>query len=133
MTRTLTSTPSSLAAVLDADEYPEADGINEQLALGERFSKLDSGDDNSLFTSSGEGSGGGGASGSGGGSFGSRSKEPAIRIMNQSPLERNKRRKKNRGHRMLLDSLYDAAISGSLIELHWAKTLLAPLNRPPFL
>ena len=32
--------------------------------------------------------------------------------MNQFPLERNKQRKKNRGHRVLLGTLYDTAVSG---------------------
>ena len=39
-----------LAAGSYTDVYPQADDINEQLALGERFSTLDSGDDNDSST-----------------------------------------------------------------------------------
>ena len=117
-----------LAAGLDADVYPEANDINEQLALGERFSTLDSGNDSGLSTGSGEG--GGGTSGSGSGPIASRSKKPAIRIMDQSPLERNKRRKKNRSHRML--TFYDAAVSGISNRLREAKIFPTPPNRPSF-
>ena len=41
---------AKLAAGLHASEYPERDDMNEQLALGERFSRLDSSDDNGLLT-----------------------------------------------------------------------------------
>ena len=52
------------------------------------------------------------ASGSGGGRIASGSKEPAIHIMNQLLLEKNRRKKKkNRGARMLPDTPYDPAIS----------------------
>ena len=111
---------AELAAALDADLYPEADDIKGQLALGEQIITLDSSDDNGLFTCSGGGSGGGGT----------RSKEPAIRVMNHLPLERNRRKKKNRGHRVFLDPLYDAVISGVSNRLREAKML--PLNRPTF-
>ena len=64
---------AKLAADLHPDVYPEADDIKEQLELGERFSRLDSGDDNGLFT------------GSSGASERRGSKESAIRIMNHLP------------------------------------------------
>ena len=115
---------AELAAGLDADVYPEADGVNEQLALGEPISTLDSSGDSGLFTGS---DGGGGGVGSR-----ARSKEPAIRVTNHLLLERNKRRKKNRSHRVLLDPHYDAVISGVPNRLRKAKILLTPLNRPPF-
>ena len=62
------------------------------------------------------------ASGSGGGRIASGSKEPAIHIMNQLLLEKNRRKKKkNRGARMLPDTPYDPAISSISKKLREAE------------
>ena len=98
-----------LAAGLYTDVYPQADDINEQLELGERFSTLDSGDDNDSSTGGGEG---GGIHSSGGDPIASRPKVSAIRIMDQFPLEKSRRTNENRSHQMPLDTLHYAAISG---------------------
>ena len=125
---------AEVAARLDKKVYPEADDIDEQLALGEQFGSLDLDDDNDSwhdasedeasegedpddmivdsFTSGDEGGSGGVASGSGGGQVASSSKEPAINIMNQLLLEKNRwRKQKSSGPRMLPDTPYDAAIT----------------------
>ena len=69
-----------------------------------------------------DGAGGaGGASGSGGGQIASSSKEPAIRIMNQILLDRNRRRKKHSGPQMLPDTPYDASISNVSNKLREAE------------
>ena len=64
---------------------------------------------------------GGMASGSGGGHIASSSKEPAIHIMNQLLLEKNKRKKRNHGARMLPDTPYDPAISSVAKKLREAE------------
>jgi len=74
----------------------------------------------------------GGDEGGRGGRIASTSKEPAIRIIYQSLLERNKRKKKNCGDQVLLYTLYDAVISSISNKLHKA-ILLTPLNYPPVL
>jgi hypothetical protein len=137
---------AEVALGLDAEVYPEEEGddIDEQLALGEQFSALDLDDDNDSGHGqsdseddasdaedaddmavdalvAGEGAGASG-SGGGGGPVASSSKEPAINIMNQLLLEKNKRKKKkNRGPRMLPDTPYDAAISSVSKKLREAE------------
>jgi hypothetical protein len=138
---------AEVAAGIGAEEYPETDDIDEQLALGEQFSALDLEDDNDSghgqsdseddasedeedpdgmavdsVPGGDEGGSGGVASGSGGGHAASSSKEPAINIMNQLLLEKNKRRKKkNRGARMLPDTPYDPVISTVTKKLREAE------------
>jgi len=144
---------AEVAAGLDTETCLEENDVDEQVVLEEQLRSFDSSDDNDSghsqsdfggdvsdqddpenvaahsFTGGDEG-GGGGPSGSGGGQIASNSKEPAIRIMYQSLLERDKRKKKNCGDRMLLYTLYDAAISSISNKLHEA-ILLTPLNYPP--
>ena len=141
---------AEVAAGLDTELYPETNDMDEQLALGEQFSALDLDDDNDSghgqsdseeddasddeedhdgmavdsFTGGDEGGSGSGgvASGSGGVQVASTSKEPAINIMNQLLLEKTKRKKrKNRGARMLPDTPYDAAISSVSKKLSEAE------------
>ena len=145
---------AEVAFGLDADVYPEPDDIDEQLALGEQFSALDLDDDNDSghgqsdseddasdeeedpdgmavdsFPGGDEGGSGAVASGSGSGPVPSSSKEPAINIMNQLLLEKNKRKKKkNRGPRMLPDTPYDAAISSVSKKLREAEAELEALD-----
>ena len=86
----------------------------------------DEGDGGGVASGSGViagGSSGGVASGSGGGGqIASGSKQPAIHIMNQLLLEKNRRKKKkNRGARMLPDTPYDPAISAVSKKLREAE------------
>jgi len=70
----------------------------------------------------GEGGGGGGPSRSGGGQIASSSKEPAIIVMNQSLLDRNRWRKKHSGPRILPDTPNDASIGNMSSKLFEAET-----------
>ena len=133
---------AEVAAGLDTETCLE----DEQVVLKEQLSSFDSSDDNDSGHSQSDFGGDapdqddpenvaansftGGDEGGGSGRIASNSKEPAIRIMYQSLLERNKRKKKNCGDRMLLYTLYDAAISSISNKLHKAR-LLALLNYPP--
>ena len=144
---------AEVAFGLDAEVYPETDDIDEQLALGEQFSALDLDDDNDSghgqsdseddasedeedpdgmaidsIPGGEEGGSGGVASGSGSGQVASSSKQPAINIMNQLLLEKNKRKKKNRGPRMLPDTPYDAAISSVSKKLREAEAELEAVD-----
>lgn len=137
---------AEVAAGLVTELYPETDDIDEQLALGEQqFSELDLDDDNDSgsdseddasdddedhdgmavdsFTGGDEGGSGSGgvASGSRGGQIASSSKEPAINTMQQLPPEKNRRKKKNRGSRMLPDTPHDTAISSVSTKLRDAE------------
>jgi hypothetical protein len=139
---------AKVAARLD----PEAGDIDERRTSGEQFSVLnldgnnDSGhnqpcseggasedkDPDGMVVDSlpggDEGGSGDVVSGSGGGQIASRSKEPAVNIMNQL-LEKNKRRKKkNRGIRMLPDKLYEADINSVFMKLYNAKAELEAFN-----
>ena len=119
---------------------PQENDVDEQVALGEQFNALDLDDDNDSghgqsdfddYVSDGStavnsfGGDKGRNAGSGGGNgrdqITSWSKESAINIMNQLLLERNRRRKKNRGPRMLPDTPYDPAISSISQRLREAK------------
>ena len=98
------------------DEASEEDEENPDSMAVDSFPGGDEGDGGGMASGSGViagGSSGGVASGSGGGGqIASGSKQPAIQIMNQLLLEKNRRKKKkNRGARMLPDTPYDPAIS----------------------
>jgi len=142
---------AEVAAGLDTEMWPAENDIDEQMALGEQFNNLDSNDDTESgysqsdfgddasdqgdpenmaaesFTGGeeggegGEGGGGGGPSGSGGGQVASGSKEPAIMVMNQLLLDRNRRRKKHSGPQILPDTPYDASISSVSSKLREAE------------
>jgi hypothetical protein len=142
---------AEVAAGLDTEMWVEENDIDEQMALGEQFNNLDSSDDDDSEHSQsdfgedvsdqedpenmaadsfnggdegdegGEGGEGGGPSGSGSGQIASGSKEPAIRVMNQLLLERNRRRKKHRGPLIHPDTPYDASISNVSNKLREAE------------
>jgi len=134
-----------VTAGLDTETCLEESDIDERVVLEEQLNSFDSSGDTDLghsqsdfgedaseqsdpestaansFAGGGEGGEGGGAGGSRGSQIASSHKEPAIRIMNQLIPERNKQKKNNHGHRELLDTLYDAAISSITNRLHEAK------------
>ena len=139
---------TEVAARLDTETRLEENVIDEQVALGEQLISFDSSDDNDSRRSQSdfgedvsdqdelesmaaisftggdagdEGGSGSGASGSGGDQIASSSKEPAIRVMNQLLLDRNKRKKKRSGHQMLPDTPYDASISDVSNKLREAE------------
>jgi len=128
---------AEVAARLDTEMWPEEIDIDEEIALGEHLNNYDSSDDNDSgysqsdfgddisdqgdpenmaaesFTGGDEGGGegGDGPSGSGGSQIASSSKEPAITVMNQLLLNKDRRRKKHSGPQILPDTPYDASIS----------------------
>jgi len=126
---------TEVAVGLSSGVYPPENDIDGQLGLGELFSALDldsdmdsghgpsdfddyASDDNEdpgnmVINAFGDvkDDSGGGASGNPGEQFASSSTKSPISMVNRLLLQKNRRRKRSQGPRMLPDTPYDAAIS----------------------